>query len=227
MLFSYPTFSDNDDILIQNLSDPLLLLTAKKTTDVIAHTIEEQKSTGTILFGENGSGKTVYLRSIGTAQLLAQAGLPIPADKADMRLYTQVVTQFSEGEKEFERGNDAGRLEQEVRELHMVVDTLRSGALVLLNETFQTTAYAEGAEGLIPILDFFWKPCTFSAGIASQTVGKRTFRTCSFTSSHTGWIPDRQKLNIAHIWILPFINRSYPCCAVQNTTSPVIPSLFG
>ena len=36
-----------------------------------------------------------------------------------------------------------------------VVDTLQEGALVFLNETFQSTAYAEGAEGLCPILRHF------------------------------------------------------------------------
>ena len=61
----------------------------------------------------------------------------------------------SEAEKEFERGNDAGRFEQEVRELASVIDDLDSGALILLNETFQTTAYDEGADGLYHILNYF------------------------------------------------------------------------
>lgn len=107
------------------------------------------------MFGNNGSGKTVYLRSIGTMQILAQAGLPIPCESAEITLFSQLATQFSEAEKEFCEGNDAGRFEQEVRELAAMVDTLKEGSLVFLNETFQSTAYAEGAEGLYHLLKHF------------------------------------------------------------------------
>ena len=44
---------------------------------------------------------------------------------------------------------------QEVRELAAMTDTLRAGAMVFLNETFQSTAYAEGAEGLCHLLRHF------------------------------------------------------------------------
>ena len=36
-----------------------------------------------------------------------------------------------------------------------MVDTLKDGSLVFLNETFQSTAYAEGAEGLYHLLKHF------------------------------------------------------------------------
>ena len=70
-------------------------------------------------------------------------------------MFSKLATQFSEAEKEFCEGNDAGRFEQEVRELAEMVDTLKEGSLVFLNETFQSTAYAEGAEGLYHLLKHF------------------------------------------------------------------------
>ncbi|MCQ2431083.1 MAG: hypothetical protein MJ175_00610 [Clostridia bacterium] len=150
----YPTFGEGAELTA--LSDLYLILTHKENQAVISNDASAgDHGSGTILFGENNSGKTVYLRSVGTAQLLGQAGLPVPARGAVLPLHTRLVTQFSEAEKEFERGNDAGRFEQEVRELAAVVDTLKPGSFVLLNETFQTTAYAEGAEGLYHILRFF------------------------------------------------------------------------
>ena len=36
-----------------------------------------------------------------------------------------------------------------------MVDSLPAGSLVLLNETFQSTAYTEGAEGLSHLLHWF------------------------------------------------------------------------
>ena len=82
-------------------------------------------------------------------------GLPLPAKQAETGICTCILTQFSEAEKEFEAGNDAGRFEQEVREMAAMIENVSKGALVLLNETFQTTAYREGTEGLLPILQWF------------------------------------------------------------------------
>lgn len=109
---------------------------------------------GILVFGENNSGKTVYLRSIGTAQLLAQAGFPVTATEAVIGVRNGIFTQFASGEKEFEEGNEAGRFEQEVREIAKVIDSSDENSLILFNETFQTTSYSEGAEGLYHILTY-------------------------------------------------------------------------
>ena len=154
--FCYPTFSTNNSITVKNLYDLYLLMSKPNPSDVIPNDFKLAESNGGLLvFGNNGSGKTVYLRSIGTMQVLAQAGLPVPCESAEISLFSQLATQFSESEKEFCEGNDAGRFEQEVRELAVMVDTLKEGSLVFLNETFQSTAYAEGAEGLYHLLKHF------------------------------------------------------------------------
>ena len=82
------------------------------------------------------------------------------------RMFSQLATQFSESEKEFCEVNDAGRFEQEARELAAMVNNLKEGSLVYLNETFQSTAYAEGAEGLYP-LAFFFSQYQMDIGITS------------------------------------------------------------
>lgn len=152
----YPTFTTDKSITIKNLYDLYLLMSKPSSSDVIPNDFMlGQNNGGLLVFGNNGSGKTVYLRSIGTMQLLAQAGLPIPCESAEISLFSQLATQFSESEKEFCEGNDAGRFEQEVRELAAMVDTLKENSLVFLNETFQSTAYAEGAEGLYYLLKHF------------------------------------------------------------------------
>ena len=152
----YPTFTADQSIHVKKLYDLYLLMSSPNPSDVIPNDFMLGKGNGGLLvFGNNGSGKTVYLRSIGTMQILAQAGLPIPCESAKITLFSQLATQFSEAEKEFCEGNDAGRFEQEVRELAAMVDTLKEGSLVFLNETFQSTAYAEGAEGLYHLLKHF------------------------------------------------------------------------
>ena len=154
--FCYPTFSTNNSITVKNLYDLYLVMSKPNPSDVIPNDfILGESNGGLLVFGNNGSGKTVYLRSIGTMQILAQAGLPVPCENAEISLFSQLATQFSESEKKFCEGNDAGRFEQEVRELAAMVDTLKENALVFLNETFQSTAYAEGAEGLYHLLKHF------------------------------------------------------------------------
>ena len=112
---------------------------------------------GILITGENNSGKTVYLRSVGTAQLLFQAGLPVPCESARMRILSAVHTCYAAAEKEFVSGNDAGRFEQEVRVLSQLAERIQPNSLLLLNEVFQTTAYSEGAEGLYHILNYFMR----------------------------------------------------------------------
>ena len=112
---------------------------------------------GILITGENNSGKTVYLRSVGMAQLLFQAGLPVPCESARMRILCAVHTCYAAAEKEFVSGNDAGRFEQEVRVLSQLAERIQPNSLLLLNEVFQTTAYSEGAEGLYHILNYFMR----------------------------------------------------------------------
>lgn len=154
--YCYPGFSADNSMRIHKLYDLYLLMTKASPPEVVPNDVEMTAESGGILvFGDNGSGKTVYLRSVGTMQVLAQAGLPVPCERAEIPLFSQIGAQFSEAEKEFLEGNEAGRFEQEVRELAGMVDTLQEGALVFLNETFQSTAYGEGAEGLYHLLKHF------------------------------------------------------------------------
>lgn len=132
---------------------------------------------GILVYGKNNTGKTVYLRSIGTAQLFAQAGFPVTAREAKIGIRSGIFTQFAASEKEFEEGNEAGRFEQEVREIAALVERSDENALILFNETFQTTAYSEGAEGLYHVLRYLssvrthWVLVTHLSGLLGRFSG--------------------------------------------------------
>ncbi|MBQ8509632.1 MAG: hypothetical protein IJ493_06965 [Clostridia bacterium] len=147
----FPTFPADGGVHIRGLYD--LTLAMSTPGNVVPNDLRlEPEQRGILLFGDNSSGKTVFLRSVGCAQLLAQAGLPVAAKEARLTFHTGMASQFAENEK---AGVDAGRFEQEVRDLASMVDSLRAGSLVFLNETFQSTAYDEGAEGLYELLRYF------------------------------------------------------------------------
>lgn len=155
----YPKISEDiQDTNISQLYDLFLLASRDNSKNVVPNDfVLTNNDKGVLLFGSNGSGKTVFLRSIATAQIFAQAGLPIPAEEATLPIYHQIVSLFSGAEKGLDIDDNAGRFEQEVRELAYIVNTTNTKSLVLLNEILQTTAYEEGAAALYNILDFFLK----------------------------------------------------------------------
>jgi len=149
----FPEITPQTPTTAEGLYDLLLLTEFSNRDRVIPHTVSLPAEGGLLVLGENGSGKTVFLRSLATLQLLAQAGLPLPCTRANLNPCTALALQFSHREER--EDNAAGRFEQEVRELADMVEGLEEGAMVFLNETFQSTAYTEGAEGLCPILRHF------------------------------------------------------------------------
>ena len=131
----------------------LLLLLNTSPASVVPYSVTiPGDAKGTILFGDNSSGKTTFLRTIGVTQIFAQTGLPVPAKQVFFTPCSLILTYYAEAEK---AGKDAGRFEQEVREFRSMFDSLVPGALVLLNAPFQSTSYDEGAKGLSDILEYF------------------------------------------------------------------------
>lgn len=102
-----------------------------------------------LITGANNSGKTVLMRAIGTAQLFAQAGLPLPAKEARVRVRRRVLTLYAADEK------DVGRFEEECRLLSHIADTVTPDDLVLFNEPFQSTAYHEASDLLAGVFAAF------------------------------------------------------------------------
>jgi DNA mismatch repair protein MutS len=91
-----------------------------------------------ILTGPNNGGKTTYLRSVGLAQVMFQAGLFISARDARMSPVDKIATHFPVAESRQE-----GRLAEEATRLHGLFQQITSSSIVLLNETFSSTSSDE------------------------------------------------------------------------------------
>jgi DNA mismatch repair ATPase MutS len=146
-----------DDIFkAYGLYDLLLAAQGKNGSQIIPNNVDfGPDDNGILIRGMNNTGKTTFLRSIGTAQLFAQAGLPVCADNAKISIRRAVFTHFSSAEEDFIEGDTSGRFEGEVKEMSRIMNALQPYSLVLLNETFQTTAYTEGAVGIYNIISAF------------------------------------------------------------------------
>ncbi|MBO4695794.1 MAG: hypothetical protein J5643_00775 [Lachnospiraceae bacterium] len=103
------------------------------------------KSNDTLLYlitGVNRGGKTSFLRSIGTAQIMAQCGMFVPCKTMKTSVFRGIFTHFVRNEDET---LNSGRLEEELSRLNRIIDTMNPGSMIFLNESFATTSEKEGA----------------------------------------------------------------------------------
>ncbi len=126
---------------LMGLFNPLLLVHGVKpvpcdiTTDRHASTV--------LVTGPNSGGKTRLLQSIGLAQLLAQAGLFIPARSASLALAPGLVMSLIE---ETRADQAEGRLGTELLRIRELFERLPPGAMVILDELCSGTNPSEGEE---------------------------------------------------------------------------------
>ncbi|GAB4420658.1 MAG: DNA mismatch repair protein MutS [Anaerolineae bacterium] len=93
-----------------------------------------------VLTGPNQGGKTTYTQAVGLAQVLAQAGLHVPARQARLSPADGIYTHFPL-EEQPQAGT--GRLGEEAQRLHDIFAHATPYSLVLLNEALTSTSPGE------------------------------------------------------------------------------------
>jgi DNA mismatch repair ATPase MutS len=96
-----------------------------------------------VITGANRGGKSTFLRAVGLAQLLMQAGMFVPADAYRSAVADGVLTHYP---REEDPGMTSGRLDEELRRMSAVVDRVTRTSMLLFNESFASTNEREGAE---------------------------------------------------------------------------------
>lgn len=110
---------------------------------VVGSALDAEDKTLLVITGANRGGKSTFLRSLGLAQLMLQAGMFVPAEsfRADVR--GGVFTHFKREEDATLR---SGKLDEELGRMSVIVDQVRPDSLLLLNESFASTNEREGSE---------------------------------------------------------------------------------
>ena len=103
-----------------------------------------------IITGANRGGKSTFLRSIGQTILMMQCGMFVPAVSFTSDLRRGLFTHFK---KEEDRGMTMGKLDEELSRMNSIVDHLKTGSLILFNESFSATNTREGSQISSNIVD--------------------------------------------------------------------------
>lgn len=133
-----PSFSNNYNY--NGLYD--IAVGIKKHGDVVSNS-HNTNSKMWVITGANQGGKTTYLRSLGQAYLLAQAGLFVPAKKMELPIIENLFTHF---DKEEDTNLESGKFDDELRRFDLMINKLKNNSLIMLNESFQSTDEHEGSK---------------------------------------------------------------------------------
>jgi len=110
---------------------------------VVGNDLEAEGKQLVIVTGANEGGKSTFLRSIGQAQLMLQAGMFVPAEALDADVCTGVFTHFK---REEDASMTSGKLDEELSRMSEIADVVGPGGLLLCNESFASTNEREGSE---------------------------------------------------------------------------------
>jgi hypothetical protein len=123
------------------LYDVCLALTTGQR--VVGNDVEADGRMLIVVTGANRGGKSTFLRSLGLAQLMMQAGMTAPAESFCANVCSSICTHYKREEDVTLR---SGKLDEELGRMSRIVDHLAPDALVLFNESFAATNEREGSE---------------------------------------------------------------------------------
>lgn len=126
---------------LSRLSNPLVPLLLKQAA--VGNEFQPGKTPLTVITGANQGGKTTFLRALGLAQLMAQAGMFVFAEKCQTKPFDMVLTHFKREEDQHEQH---GKLDDELNRMNGLVKVMSRQTLLLMNESFASTNEHEGSQ---------------------------------------------------------------------------------
>ncbi len=148
--------TDSACLLLHRARHPLLERNLKlKNTKIVPITIElEGDHRQLVITGPNTGGKTVSLKTLGLLALMAQSGIPVPADRADMPVFDAILADIGDYQS---IEQNLSTFSAHVTNIDFISRTATANSLVLLDELGSATDPEEGAALAVAIAEHFRK----------------------------------------------------------------------
>ncbi len=139
-----PIFSSRGLLTLIKARHPLLEDNLKREGRQIAAVSLDLDATRRILVisGPNAGGKTVVLKTVGLLALMAQSGIPIPADDATLPIFDQVLADIGDQQS---IANHLSTFSAHVLSIKSMLESATNESLILLDEIGSSTEPGEGA----------------------------------------------------------------------------------
>jgi DNA mismatch repair protein MutS2 len=149
-----PEFSSDRTLLLKDARHPLLekTLRAQGRSPVPLSLELKPPKTLMIVSGPNAGGKTVTLKTLGNAVLMAQAGIPVPAGEFRLPLFRRVLADI--GDQQSIAAN-LSTFSAHVTNIQRMAEAAGGKDMVLLDELGTSTEPNEGAALAVAILEHF------------------------------------------------------------------------
>jgi DNA mismatch repair protein MutS2 len=161
-----PSTSSSARLVLIQARHPLLERNLKaRGGHVIPTSIElEGEGQELVITGPNTGGKTVVLKTVGLLALMAQSGIPVPADRAELPVFDAVLADIGDYQS---IEQNLSTFSAHVTNIDFISRTATAQSLVLLDELGSATDPEEGAALAVAIAEHF-----------------RRIRCCTIISTH-------------------------------------------
>jgi DNA mismatch repair protein MutS2 len=141
-------------LILHRARHPLLERNLKlKNAKIVPITIElEGDHRQLVITGPNTGGKTVSLKTLGLLALMAQSGIPVPADRADLPVFDAILADIGDYQS---IEQNLSTFSAHVTNIDFISRTATASSLVLLDELGSATDPEEGAALAVAIAEHF------------------------------------------------------------------------
>jgi DNA mismatch repair protein MutS2 len=149
-----PEFSENGELRLEAARHPMLedKLRQENRAIVAMNLSLNREERLLVISGPNTGGKTVALKTTGLAALMAQSGIPVPAQRAVLPLFDHVLVDIGD---EQSIAADLSTFSAHMLNLKSILATATAESLVLVDEMGTGTAPEEGAALAVALLEEF------------------------------------------------------------------------